>query len=46
MLLFSTYEELTDVVCVSKVGSCAIDDLNMLVLMAGQEWTSSQLLVI
>jgi hypothetical protein len=30
------YEELTDVVCVSQVGSCAIGDLNVLKLMAGQ----------
>jgi hypothetical protein len=46
MLLLSIYEELTDVVCVAEVGSCAIGDLNMLVLMAEQEWTSSELLVI
>jgi hypothetical protein len=46
MLLFSIYEELTDVVCVPEVGSCAIGDLNMLVLMAGQESTSGKLLVI
>jgi hypothetical protein len=46
MLLFSIYEEMTDVVCVSEVGSCATGNLNMLVLMAGQEWTSGKLLVI
>jgi hypothetical protein len=33
MLLFSIYGELTDVVCVSEVGFCAIADLNVLELM-------------
>jgi hypothetical protein len=33
-------------VYIAKVGFCAFVDLNVLVLMAGQEWTSSHLLVI
>lgn len=45
MLLFDVYEELTNIVCVSEVGSCAIGDLNMLVLMAGQEWASGKRLM-
>jgi hypothetical protein len=34
MLLFSIYEELTDIVCVSDVGFCAWADVNALVMMA------------
>jgi hypothetical protein len=45
-LFFSVYEELTDVVCVSEVGSCAIADLNVLELMASPGWTQARLLVI
>jgi hypothetical protein len=46
MPLFSIYEELTDIICVSDVGSSAIVDLNGRVLMASAGWTQARLLAI
>ena len=45
VFLFSICKELTEMVCISKLDFCAFSDLNVLVLMAGQGWTSGQLIV-
>ena len=45
VLLFSICKELTDIVCISGLGSSAFVDLNVLELMASPRWTQPRLLL-